>query len=78
MVVDKLRVLWNQGFPSEQFWSSSGQTYVLEVSCQVDRILLKHTVNMLVELGVQGKNVRRHSKTGNDNPAHGKGEVKDS
>lgn len=24
---------------------------------QVDRILLKHTVNMLVELGVQGKNV---------------------
>ncbi|CAK9101449.1 Cullin-3 (CUL-3) (Cullin-C) [Durusdinium trenchii] len=26
---------------------------------QVDRILLKHTVNMLVELGVQGKNVYR-------------------
>eukprot|EP00930_Biecheleria_cincta_P040180 TRINITY_DN27551_c0_g1_i1.p1 TRINITY_DN27551_c0_g1~~TRINITY_DN27551_c0_g1_i1.p1 ORF type:complete len:788 (-),score=181.16 TRINITY_DN27551_c0_g1_i1:93-2456(-) len=28
---------------------------------QVDRILLKHTVNMLVELGVQGKNVYRES-----------------
>lgn len=26
---------------------------------QVDRILLKHTVNMLVELGVQGKNIYR-------------------
>ena len=26
-------------------------------SFQVDRILLKHTLNMLVELGVQGKNV---------------------
>ena len=25
----------------------------------MDRILLKHTVNMLVELGVQGKNVGR-------------------
>ena len=24
---------------------------------KVDRILLKHTLNMLVELGVQGKNV---------------------
>lgn len=28
---------------------------------QVDRILLKHTVNMLVELGVQGKSVYRES-----------------
>jgi len=28
---------------------------------QVDKILLKHTVNMLVELGVQGKNVYRES-----------------
>mmetsp|Transcript_13328 Transcript_13328/g.25129 ORF Transcript_13328/g.25129 Transcript_13328/m.25129 type:complete len:779 (+) Transcript_13328:73-2409(+) len=28
---------------------------------QVDRILLKHTVNMLAELGVQGKNVYRES-----------------
>jgi cullin 1 len=27
----------------------------------VDRILLKHTVNMLVELGVQGKNIYRES-----------------
>jgi len=26
---------------------------------QMDRILLKHTVNMLVELGVQSKNVYR-------------------
>lgn len=29
---------------------------------QVDRILLKHTLNMLVELGVQGKNVGGSSR----------------
>lgn len=34
-----------------------GLVTVTEIS-EVDRILLKHTLNMLVELGVQGKNVR--------------------
>ena len=31
---------------------------------EVDRILLKHTLNMLVELGVQGKNVAGPGQSG--------------